>query len=160
MYLLDIVYNEIPFRKYGFDEMCAVADELSLCHKELAFVLETWQDFYDWFYLVRGDDYRYNGRLIEGFVLEDSAGYMIKLKLAYYNFWKFMRSIAHETIRKGYVDRKRTAALTTPLANQFYGWVKTLYTTDAEEAASIPRDICTLRRMFLETETGKQFALE
>lgn len=160
LYLLDIVYNEIPFRKYGFEEMCAVADELSLRHKELAFVLETWQDFYDWFYAVRNDDYRYNGRLIEGFVLEDSAGYMVKLKLAYYNFWKFMRSIAHETIRKGYVDRKRTAALTTPLANQFYGWVKTLYTTDAEEAAAIPRDICTLRRMFLETETGKQFALE
>lgn len=160
LYLLDIVYNEIPFRKYGFEEMCAVADELSLRRKELAFVLETWQDFYDWFYLVMCDDYRYNGRLIEGFVLEDAAGYMVKLKLAYYNFWKFMRSIAHETIRKGYVDRKRTAALTTPLANQFYGWVKTLYTTDAEEAAAIPRDICTLRRMFLETEIGKQFALE
>ena len=41
-------------------------------------------------------------RRIEGFVIEDSAGYMTKLKLAYYNFWKFMRSVSHEAIRFSY----------------------------------------------------------
>ena len=38
-------------------------------------------------------DYEYHGREIEGFVIEDSAGKMLKLKLAYYNFWKFMRAL-------------------------------------------------------------------
>jgi len=64
------------------------------------------------------DDYEYNGRVIEGFVIEDSAGYMTKLKLAYYNFWKFMRTISYEAIRNGYI--KKTSALTTPLANEYY----------------------------------------
>ena len=50
---------------------------------------------------------------------------MVNLKLCYYNFWKFMRGISHEAIRKGYVDRRKTAALTSAVANQYYGWVKT-----------------------------------
>lgn len=102
------------------------------------------------------DDWKYDGRYIEGFALEDSAGYMVKLKLQYYNFWKFMRGIAHEAIRKGYIDRKRTAALTTPLANQFYAWVKTLH--DEPNPEMIPKDICSLRKMFYKTEAGAAFA--
>ena len=127
LFLLDIVYNDMQYRKMPYEKLCEFANAHGICHKEKAYVLETWQDFFDWYYTVTEDDWKYDGRYIEGFVLEDSAGYMVKLKLQYYNFWKFMRSIAHEAIRKGYIDRKRTAALTTPLANQFYAWVKTLH---------------------------------
>lgn len=95
-------------------------------------------------YDILEDDYEYNGRVIEGFVIEDSTGYMTKLKLAYYNFWKFMRTISHEAIRNGYI--KRTSALTTPLANEYYAWVRKLH--DTEDPANVPRDICTLRRWF------------
>ena len=161
LYLLDIVYNEMPYRKYSFNEMCDVADNLGLRHKEFAFTIESWQEFYDWYYNVTAEGYKYNGRNIEGFVLEDSNGYMVKLKLNYYNFWKFMRSVAHETLRKGYIDPRRTAALTTALANQFYGWVKSIYDpTDREKNDAIPKDICTLRKMFFESDVGKQFSLE
>lgn len=155
LFLLDIIYNDIVCRKYAYDKMCDVANELGISHKEKAYVLESWQDFFDWYYEVTSEDYKYNGRHIEGFVVEDSEGYMVKLKLAYYNFWKFMRSISHEAIRKGYVDRKRTAALTTALANQYYGWVKTLH--DTENVDCIPKDICALRKMFFETEEGSAF---
>ena len=103
-------------------------------------------------------DYQYNGRKIEGFVLEDATGYMVKMKLAYYNFWKFMRSISHEAIKKGYIAPKRTSALITPLANRYYAWVKTLH--DAEDIEALPKDICTLRKMFYATEEGKKFILE
>ena len=58
---------------------------------------------------VLEEDYEYEGRKIEGFVIEDSAGYMTKLKLSYYNFWKFLRGVSHEAIRKGYITR--TSAL-------------------------------------------------
>lgn len=158
LYLLDIIYNEMNCRKLQFEELCAVADELGLTHKEKAFVLDSWQDFYSWYYTVTAEDYLYEGRHIEGFVVEDANGYMVKLKLAYYNFWKFMRSIAHEAIRKGYIDPRRTAALTTPLANHFYAWARTLHDTECAEC--VPHDICTLRRLFFETETGKLFAAE
>ena len=39
---------------------------------------------FDWYYEVTGEDYKYNGRHIEGFVVEDANGYMVKLKLCYY----------------------------------------------------------------------------
>ena len=155
LFLLDIVYNDMQYRKYGFEQMCSVADEFGLTHKEKAFVLESWQEFFDWYYEVVSEDYKYNGREIEGFVVEGADGYMVKLKLAYYNFWKFMRSIAHEAVKKGYIDSRRTSSLVTPLANQFYGWVKTLH--DTEDLESVPKDICTLRKLFFATDIGKQF---
>lgn len=158
LYLLDIIYNEIPCRKYTFERTCEVADMFGLRHKERAMVIETWQEFYDWYYTVLDDDYLYNGRHIEGFVVEDANGFMVKVKLAYYNFWKYMRGIAHEAIKKGYIDGRRTSSLTTPLANHFYGWVKTLHAIPDKDA--IPNDICTLRKMFYETDIGKQFAAE
>ena len=158
LFLLDIVYNEMTCRKYAYEKMCKVADKLGLLHKERAYVLDSWQDFFDWYYKVTDEDYKYEGRHIEGFVIEDADGYMVKLKLTYYNFWKFMRSISHEAIRKGYIDRKRTAALTSALANQYYGWVKTLH--DSENVDCLPKDICALRKMFFATEEGSKFKNE
>lgn len=157
LFLLDIVYNDINYRKYSFEQMCAVANELGLTHKERAYVIESWQEFFDWYYTVTNEDYKWNEKPIEGFVIEDANGYMVKLKLHYYNFWKFMRSISHEAIRKGYVNPDKTSALTSALANQYYGWVKTLHEQDPE---TVPKDICTLRRLFFETEAGKAFRYE
>lgn len=158
LFLLDIVYNDMHMRKMDYTPMCEVANQIGLKHKELAYELETWQEFFDWYYMVTGDEYLYEGRQIEGFVLEDASGYMLKVKLAYYHFWKYMRGIAHETLRKGYINPKKTSGLMTPLANQFYGFMKTLYTQD--DKAAIPQDICTLRDMFYKTAAGKQFAEE
>ena len=144
LFLLDIVRNDMEFSKYEYDQMVDIANQFGLTHKEKAFEIATWQEFYDWYYDILEEDYEYNGRKIEGFVIEDSVGYMTKLKLAYYNFWKFMRSISHEAIRNGYI--RKTSALTTPTANEFYAWVRKLH--DVEDKDSIPKDICTLRRLF------------
>lgn len=144
LFLLDIVRNDMEFSKYEYDQMVDIANQFGLTHKEKAFEIATWQEFYDWYYDILEEDYEYNGRKIEGFVIEDSVGYMTKLKLTYYNFWKFMRSISHEAIRNGYI--RKTSALTTPIANEFYAWVRKLH--DVEDKDSIPKDICTLRRLF------------
>ena len=65
---------------------------------------------------------------------------MVKTKLWYYNTWKFLRGVAHETLNKGYIQR--TSSLTTPLHNHFYGWLKQKFRTD------IPNDIISLRDLF------------
>ncbi len=134
----------MDFAKYEYGDMCHVAERFGLKPKEKACEIASWQEFYDWYYEVLEEDYEYRGHKIEGFVIEDSAGYMTKLKLAYYNFWKFMRGVAHEAIQKGHISK--TSLLTTPTANEFYGWVRKLH--DAPDPDSIPRDICTLRNMF------------
>lgn len=144
LFLLDIVFNQMDFAKYEYDDMCHIADQLGLTHKEKAVEIADWQEFYDWYYEVLEEDYEYQGRRIEGFVIEDSTGYMTKLKLTYYNFWKFMRGVAHEAVRKGYISK--TSLLTTPTANEFYAWVRKLH--DVEDIESVPKDICTLRSMF------------
>ncbi|MCM1050041.1 MAG: AAA family ATPase [Clostridiales bacterium] len=144
LFLLDIVKNDMDFSKYEYDAMADIANQFGLTPKEKAFEIATWQEFFDWYYDILEEDYEYNGRKIEGFVIEDSVGYMTKLKLAYYNFWKFMRGVSHEAIRNGYI--RKTSALTTPTANEFYAWVRKLH--DVEDKDSIPKDICTLRRLF------------
>lgn len=151
LYLLDIVYNQMDFAKYDYETMCDIAHQFGLTPKEKAFEIANWQDFYDWYYDILEEDYEYNGRKIEGFVIEDSVGYMTKLKLTYYNFWKFMRAISHEAIRNGYI--KKTSALTTPIANEYYAWVRKLH--DVDDIDSIPKDICTLRRLFFKDKLGE-----
>lgn len=144
LFLLDIVRNDMEFSKYDYAQVVNIANQFGITHKEKAFEIANWQEFFDWYNDVLDADYEYNGRKIEGFVIEDSIGYMVKLKLTYYNFWKFMRNIAHEAIRKGYIQK--TSALTTPVANEFYAWVRKLHEVDDKD--SIPRDICTLRKLF------------
>lgn len=146
--LLDIIENDLKFSKYKYDTMITIAQTYGLEHKEKAYEISNWQDFYDWYCNVLEPDYEYHGREIEGFVIEDSKGFMTKLKLSYYNFWKFMRSVAQEAIKYGYI--KKTSALITPLANEFYAWVRTLQ--ELENRDELPRDICTLRKMFYESK--------
>lgn len=142
--LLDIVHNRMEFLRLAYEEMCAVADRFDLRHKEKAFEILNWQDFFDWYQAVREEEYEYEGRKIEGFVLEDAGGYMVKLKLAYYRFWKFMRSISREVMRKGVISD--TSVLTTATANEFYGWLRKQYETG--ELKRMPKDICGLRKRF------------
>lgn len=142
--LLDIVYNTLDFQKYNYEDMAHVGRDLGLTIKKQAYELSTWQEFYDWYFEVLEEDYEYRGDKIEGFVIEDANGYMVKLKLIYYNFWKFMRGIAHETLKKGHTNR--TSLLTTPVANEFYAWCKKQF--ENGKADELPRDIVTLRKMF------------
>lgn len=151
LFLLDIVQNDMNFVKYEYGAMMDIANRFGLTPKEKAFEIATWQEFFDWYYDILEEDYEYNGRKIEGFVIEDSVGYMTKLKLTYYNFWKFMRTISHEAIRNGYI--KKTSALTTPTANEFYAWVRKLH--DVEDKESIPKDICTLRNLFYKAKINE-----
>lgn len=142
--LLDIVYNTLDFQKYNYEDMAHVGRDLGLTIKKQAYELSTWQEFYDWYFEVLEEDYEYRGDKIEGFVIEDANGYMVKLKLTYYNFWKFMRGIAHETLKKGCTNR--TSLLTMPVANEFYAWCKKQF--ENGKADELPRDIVTLRKMF------------
>lgn len=158
IYLLDIVKNDITYKKCAYNQICDVAVRLGFNMKEKAYIIENWQEFFDWYYDVTREDYKFCSRNIEGFVIEDANGYMVKLKLAYYNFWKFMRSISHEAIRKWYIDSRKTSALVTPLANQYYSWVKSLH--NCENLDEVPKDICTLRKMFFKTEAGQLFIQE
>ena len=153
LFLLSIVKNSMDFVQYEYSDLVNIANEIGVKYKTKAIEIANWSDFVDWYNEVLDPDYEFDGRIIEGFVIEDSAGFMTKLKLTYYNFWKFMRGVTHETLQRGHFHK--TSALTTPTANDYYGFIKGVFdTTDKETRQSLPRDIIYWRNEFYKEKGG------
>ena len=172
LFLLTAVKNQIDFEQFDYANIVRVASEIGVKAKEKAFEIATWAEFIDLYNAVNEPDYLYDGRVIEGFVVEDSNGFMTKMKLDYYNFWKKMRSVAQTTLRKGYIDK--TSILADALSNDFYGYLKMIYSVVLDrqqqnealaesgsdtidysdedipysKLSDVPKDIITLRNMF------------
>lgn len=138
--LLNIVYNKLNFEQSNYEELVGLANKLNVDYKERAKVFHSWNELKQWYDEVTGEEYKYNGEYIEGFVIEDANLFMTKIKLKYYSFWKFMRSIKDEVFRKGYTTK--TSALNSPLANYFYGWLK------EQDKEILSKDIIALRKNF------------
>ena len=151
--LLDIVRNKTEFDKIPYNTLLAIAEPFGFEVKEKAYVLESWEDFFAWYHEVNAEDYKYNNQYIEGFVVEDSSGYMVKMKLHYYKFWKRLRGVAQSVIKHGHY--KYMGSLLTPFENEFFGWCKNLYQTlSSDERRDLAdksyTNIVHLRKIFLE----------
>lgn len=151
--LLDVVKNQVKFEKLPYDQLVSLANEFGLVVKEKAYDIASWEDFFSWYHEVTSENYQYNGMNIEGFVIEDAAGYMTKLKLYYYSLWKRLRNVAQSVLKFG--NYKYTGSLLTPLENEFFGWCKILFNTLSSEERTELRDksytnICSLRKMFFD----------
>lgn len=137
--LLDVIKNTMEFEKLDYEELQKVASRFNLSVKEKAVTINSTQEFWNWYYEVTQEDYKYKDEYVEGFVIEDSNGFIVKVKLDYYNKWKFMRGVLNEVKRQGYVGR--TSALSTKFFNDFYNWCKT-------NREKLPDDIISARDMF------------
>lgn len=116
--LLDIVKRTEEYSKESFEEICSVANALSTENKVIETTFNNWNDFYKWYTEIMRD----KGILEEGFVIEDSAGFMFKIKLSYYSFWKHMRGIKDVMSNKNPVFNK--SSLFNAAAVSFYNWLK------------------------------------
>lgn len=139
IYLLDIVKNNLSFSKLDYPELFAVATEFSLKCKKLAYTIDNWSDFLEWDKMVSSADFKYKDSYIEGFVLEDSAGYMFKKKTEYYREWKFLRSIKDRILAGSTVDYDPL----TKTQCDFCDFVKSIRDTEC-----LDTNICNLRKMF------------
>lgn len=122
IYLLDIINNDFKNNKKPYDYLLTVATDFGLICKEKAKTFNDWEELFSWYSKVQKEDYKYKGRYIEGFVIEDSNGYMVKIKLPYYRTWKMLRNFSYYIIKDGYIHK--TGALQTPEQNYFYKWLK------------------------------------
>jgi len=93
------------------------------------------KDFHQWYQKIQEQ----SQEDIEGVVIEDVNGLMVKIKFPYYQFWKHMRGVKEAVKKRHNVN---LAALSTPEGNYFHAWLKTLPVTDLD------KDIITLRKMF------------
>lgn len=142
--LLNIVHNTMDFQQFDYEDIVKLARQLGVEYKEKAIVLNNWEEFRTWYNEVTKEDYKYKGEYIEGFVIEDSSLFMTKIKCDYYKFWKFMRGVKESVYRKGYYDRM--GALNSPLANDFYGWLR------SQPKVELQKDIISLRKDFFKEQ--------
>ena len=143
-----MVFNTLEYKKLSYKDLYEVGRRLEIPVKELVCTINSTQDFFTWYNEVTQEEYKLDGEYIEGFVIEDSKGFMCKTKGEYYNKWKFCRSIFNKTKKSGYMVK--TSSLTTKFFNDFYNWCK-------ENRETLPEDIISARKMFLEQyeESGK-----
>lgn len=85
LYLLDIIDNDFKFKKKTYEELKKVAEELHLEYKQLNKTFNSWDELKNFINNCHVT--------FEGFVLEDSNGFMVKLKSPYYKFWKKIKKI-------------------------------------------------------------------
>lgn len=101
--LLDLIYRSEIFERVNYDLMCAIATSFGL---EVKTRLETFDDIIG----LKGyvDAHKDDDRT-EGILLEDSSGYMVKVKYEYYMFWKKIRWAKDNMSNGRYVrpDRSR-----------------------------------------------------
>lgn len=148
--LLDIIKNQVSYEKLCYDELCKIGNDIGFIVKTKAYTINTYEEFFDWYNNVTSEDYKYNDEYIEGFVVEDSVGYMVKIKLYYYKLWKKLRGVAQSVAKYGHY--KYTGSLLTPMENEFYGWCKRLFLEDLDKRENVRNsygNICDLREEFL-----------
>ena len=122
IYLLDIITNDFEGKKEPYEVLQTAANSFGMMCKEKAFTFDSWEDLYGWYIEATEENYKYNGRYVEGFVVEDSIWFMFKIKTAYYNMWKMLRGITPAVIKKGYINK--TSNLYNAVSNYYYGWLR------------------------------------
>jgi predicted kinase/predicted phosphodiesterase len=98
--LLDAVYNQIEIKRYDYKDLVILGKELGVTVKKLAVQIENPNHLWEFCKDAGNYNYLFNGEKVEGFVLEDQKGQMVKLKCQQYKFWKWMRGVL-ENMRKG-----------------------------------------------------------
>lgn len=90
--LLDVIYNTSEFKHVSYEELLEIANKFNFKVKERYKVIETYNDFVNFYNNVVSETFLYHdSHPIEGFVIEDSQQYMVKIKCHYYNYWKSFR---------------------------------------------------------------------
>jgi len=113
LFLLDIVKNQLEYEKLPYQQLVQIGKEFGFEVKTRAYQFMDWQSFRNWYTEIMDEEYLYDGNVVEGFVVEDNAGYMVKFKCYYYHLWKHMRSVAQEVFRSG--QYRHMGSLLTPL---------------------------------------------
>ena len=148
--LLDAIYNTLDYSTYSYNSLCIAAEELGCIVKRRAMVLNDWESFKALYDAVEETDYTLDNQYIEGYVFEDTKGFMVKQKSGYYSMWKKLRGVADQTLRCGYITK--TGMLTSATENYFYGFCRDCYNTDRNpETRTYPyaTDLISLRDRFL-----------
>lgn len=143
--LLDVIYNEIDFKKLGYDELVKISSEHNFDVKMIDKTFKNWTEYFEWHVGIKENT---KDTKSEGWVIEDSNGFMLKEKTTYYNEWKKLRGML-DKVSKGNYHLIDTRALYRPEDNRFISFLKSLPDETRKEVSSI--GIIALRNMFYQS---------
>ena len=91
--LLDVFHRSSDGKKLPYEQLKKVGETFGLEVKKRAFEFKNFEAMEGWINRSGKDlAYQFSGAVIEGVVIEDKKGFMTKIKLPNYGFWKSMRS--------------------------------------------------------------------
>lgn len=138
--LLDAFKRSFTVEKALYRELWSISLELQVPVKEFYRSLLNYNEFYEFCEEVEKVGYRNDvGKTVEGYVMEDSRGYQVKIKSGYYKLWKLFRGIAVSMSKGRPVDTK---IFITPESNAIYKFFRTL------DRETLAKPIIELRKMF------------
>lgn len=143
--LLDILFRTELLACVSYLELQKVALQYGFECKKRAMQFQDWDSFDQWYQSVqkKGKNYIFQGQHIEGFVIQDNEGYLCKIKLPYYNFWRHMRTIRDQVIEMRQSGKPIKADIHDTHASAFYYWIVQQPDTVLSES------IISLRTMYL-----------
>jgi len=116
--LLAEVKNDIDFVQTPYNELLELGRRFGFEVKQLVQVINNKNELFSLIDSTKGIN---TSNPIEGYVIEDSGGYMLKVKTEYYRYWKMMRAIQHNIINS---SNQSFRGLFTPEAIRFVQFMK------------------------------------
>lgn len=115
--LLDIIKNTSEYKKESFESLQNFANKNNIQVKEKAYVAKTKEEFAKIINEVTLENYKWNNQYIEGFVIEDSKDFMLKIKSIYYTTWKYLRTKMETALKNQKFKSKEKNSLETKFLN-------------------------------------------
>ena len=89
--LLDVLHRSESGERASYEKTATIAAKFGLEAKEMVARFKSKEALAGFLRRVDSLEYRYRGRPIEGFVIEDARGFQFKVKSPFYAFWKQLR---------------------------------------------------------------------
>jgi hypothetical protein len=142
--LLDVVRRASAFARLPYDDLRTLGERIGVPVKEAAMTFQEPKGMLRFLGTIQGDRaWRWKGRAVEGFVLEDAAGFQVKVKSAEYAFWKEIRSQKDRIVSAREAGRApNLRPMDDPEGQAFLAWAL------KQPTAALKRDVIFLRQAF------------
>ena len=150
--LLDVIARDENFIKADYDYVKSIAKKFGVKAKKRLARINSWDNLVGFIKNVQVKEDYFTHTQIEGYVFEDSAGFMFKQKTNYYSFWKSMRTMKDRklsSLEKGKVFDKKTRE-NNDIAKAFVDYV------DNQSSEYLKRDIIKIRENFIIEYNSKE----